>query len=377
MNSKYESAFKPFTFRSGVEIKNRILMAPMTNTAAHENGEVSDEEIAYYQERAGGVGAVITACTYVTRNGKGFPGEFGADSDSLIPSLKRVAAAIQEKGSKAILQIFHGGRMCPPEELLDRQPIGPSAVAAERDDAVVPREMEPDEIEEIITAFGEATRRAIEAGYDGVEIHGANTYLLQQFFSPHSNRRTDKWGGTLEKRMAFPLAVVDTVKKTVKEHTSKPFIIGYRLSPEERENPGITMEDTLQLVDTLANQELDYLHISVGGFFNGSIRDENDKKSRVVMIHERVGDRIPVIGVGMLRTPDEVMDAFGTEVPLIALGRELIVEPHWIQKVQAGEEEKIRTTLSKQDQTELAISDRMWEYYTSIPGWLPIVENNK
>jgi 2,4-dienoyl-CoA reductase-like NADH-dependent reductase (Old Yellow Enzyme family) len=89
MNSKFEVAFKPFTFRSGTEIKNRIVMAPMTNTASHENGEVSDEQVAYYRERAGGVGTVITACTYVTRNGKGFPGEFGADSDSLIPSCFR------------------------------------------------------------------------------------------------------------------------------------------------------------------------------------------------------------------------------------------------------------------------------------------------
>ncbi|RFU60568.1 NADH-dependent flavin oxidoreductase [Peribacillus glennii] len=373
MNPKYEAAFKPFTFRSGIEIKNRIVMAPMTNTASHENGEVSDEEIAYYEERTGGVGAVITACTYVRRNGKGFPGEFGADSDELIPSLRRVAKAIHDKGSKAILQIFHGGRMCPPEELLDRQTIAPSAVAPEREDAMVPREMTPEEITDMVHAFGEATRRAIEAGYDGVEIHGANTYLIQQFFSPHSNRREDKWGGTLEKRMAFPLAVVDAVKKAVADYATKPFLVGYRLSPEERENPGITMDDTLQLVDRLADLELDYLHISVGAFWNGSIRDENDKTSRVVMIHERVGDKVPVIGVGMLRTPDEVMEAFGSGVPLIALGRELIMEPKWVQKVQAGEEVNIRTTLSKKDQKELAISDQMWEYYTSIPGWLPIV----
>ncbi|SDD66195.1 NADH:flavin oxidoreductase / NADH oxidase family protein [Priestia aryabhattai B8W22] len=238
---------------------------------------------------------------------------------------------------------------------------------------MVPREMTADEIDEIIKAFGEATRRAIEAGYDGVEIHGANTYLIQQFFSPHSNRRTDKWGGTLEKRMSFPLAVVDAVKKAVSDHATKPFIIGYRLSPEERENPGITMEETLQLVDKLVDLDLDYLHISVGGFWNGSIRDDNDQKSRVVMIHERVGDRVPVMGVGMLRTPDEVMKAFETGVPLIALGRELIMEPQWVQKIQAGEEDKIRTTLSKKDQKELAISDKMWEYYTGIPGWLPIV----
>jgi 2,4-dienoyl-CoA reductase-like NADH-dependent reductase (Old Yellow Enzyme family) len=105
-------------------------------------------------------------------------------------------------------------------------------------------------------------------------------------------------------------------------------MIGYRLSPEERENPGSTMEDTLQLVDRLADQELDYLHISVGAYKNGSIRDVNDQTSRAVLIHERVGDRIPVMGVGMLRTPDEEMEALETGVPLIALGRELIVEPH-------------------------------------------------
>lgn len=91
------------------------------------------------------------------------------------------------------------------------------------------------------------------------------------------------------------------------------------------------------------------------------------------MIHERVGDHVPVMGVGMPLAPEEVMKAFETGVPFIALGRELIMEPQWVQKVQAGEENKIRTTLSKKDQKELAISDKMWEYYTGIPGWLPIV----
>lgn len=373
MNPKYEFAFKPYTFRSGVEVKNRIVMAPMTTTASHENGEVSDEEVAYYQERAGGVGAVITACTYVTRDGKGFPGEFGADSDSLIPSLRRVATAIQDKGSKAILQIFHGGRECPPEELPDRQPIAPSPVAAEREDAVVPREMTTDEITEIVKSFGEATRRAIEAGFDGVEIHGANGYLIQQFFSPHSNRREDRWGGTLEKRLTFPMAVVDEVKKVVSTHAKEPFIIGYRFSPEEPETPGITMADTLELVDALADKNLDYLHVSLMDFWSTPRRGVDDNRPRIEIIQERVGARVPVIGVGMLRTPDEVMEALRTGVHLVALGRELIVEPHWVQKIEAGEEEKIRTTLSKEDKKELAISNQMWDYYTSIPGWLPIV----
>jgi 2,4-dienoyl-CoA reductase-like NADH-dependent reductase (Old Yellow Enzyme family) len=373
MNTKYKAAFLPFTFRSGVEIKNRVLMAPMTNSSSHDDGTVSEEEIAYYRERSGGVGAVVTACTYVSKDGKGFPGEFGADSDSMIPSLKRVATTIQEKGSKAILQIFHGGRMCPPELLPDGQPISASAVASVREDAVTPREMTDEEITDMIQAFGDATRRAIEAGYDGVEIHGANTYLLQQFFSPHSNRRTDRWGGTLEKRMSFPLAVVDSVKKAVADHAEKPFIIGYRLSPEERENPGITMEDTLQFVERLAEQDLDYLHISVGGFWNGSIRDIDNHTSRVVEVQERVGKIIPVIGVGLLYTPDDVVKALDTGIPFVALGRELIMEPHWVQKVEAGQEDSIRTTLSKADQKELVIPNQLMQWIINTPGWFPLV----
>jgi 2,4-dienoyl-CoA reductase-like NADH-dependent reductase (Old Yellow Enzyme family) len=372
MNSKYNTIFEPFTFRSGIEIKNRVLMAPMTNSSSHDNGEVSDAELEYYRERSTGVGAVITACTYVTRDGKGFPGEFGADTDQLIPSLRRLADTIKGEGAKAILQIFHGGRMCPPELLPDKQPISASSVPAAREGAAVPREMTEEEIDNVIKAFGETTRRAIEAGYDGVEIHGANTYLIQQFFSPHSNRRTDKWGGSLEKRLTFPLAVVNEVKKNVSEHAKGPFIVGFRLSPEERENPGITMEDTLQLVDALADQELDYIHLSTQDFWAGSMRDQSDTKSRTLMVQERVGERVPVIGVGSLYTPEDVTKVLETGVPLVALGRELIMEPKWVEKTQNNEEDQIRVTLTKNDQSELFIPDPLWNMIMNVPGWFPV-----
>jgi 2,4-dienoyl-CoA reductase-like NADH-dependent reductase (Old Yellow Enzyme family) len=161
--------------------------------------------------------------------------------------------------------------MTSPDLNGGHQPISASAIAAARPGSVVPREMTEEEIYTIIHAFGEATRRAIEAGFDGIEIHGANTYLIQQFFSPHSNCRTDRWGGTLEKRMAFPLALIESVQNAVATHAKTPFIVGYRISPEEMENPGITMEDTLHLVDVLAEQKLDYIHVSVRGFWDGSI----------------------------------------------------------------------------------------------------------
>jgi 2,4-dienoyl-CoA reductase-like NADH-dependent reductase (Old Yellow Enzyme family) len=374
LNPKYEAIFQPFTFPSGIEVKNRVIMAPMTNFSSQENGEVSEEELAYYSERSGGVGTVITAVAYVTPDGKGFPGQFSAADDSMIPSLKRLAQTIQEKGSKAILQVFHGGRMCPPELLPEKETLSASAIAAEIEGAAVPREMTEVEIKRVIKAFGDATRRAIEAGFDGVEIHGANTYLIQQFFSPHSNRRTDMWGGSLEKRLAFPLAVVKEVKKAVADYATNPFIIGYRLSPEEGTNPGISLNDTLHLVDVLANQDLDYLHISVMHFWNGSFRDKDQTDSRIVKIQEKVGTRVAVIGVGSLHTPDEVVEALETGIPMIALGRELIMEPKWIEKTKQNQIENIRTTLSKNDQSELVVPTPLWNRIMNSPGWFPVVE---
>ena len=374
MKTKYETIFQSFTFPSGVDVKNRIMIAPMTHFSSQENGEVSEQELAYYKERSGGVGAFITACGYVNIDGKGFPGQFSIADDNTIPGLKKLAEAIQSNGTKAILQIYHGGRQSPPELLPAKQSISASGISAEQEGAAVPREMTEIEINNTINAFGEATRRAIEAGFDGVEIHGANSYLLQQFFSPHSNRRMDEWGGSLEKRMKFPLAVVDSVKNAVAEYAKTPFIVGYRISPEEGSNPGITLNDTLQFVEKLADQALDYLHVSVNHFWNGSFRDKSESQSRIIKIHEKVGNRVPVVGVGSLHTPDEVVEALETGVPLIALGRELLMEPNWIEKIQADEEDQIRTTLSKKDQQELVIPDPLWQRLINVKGWLPVVD---
>jgi 2,4-dienoyl-CoA reductase-like NADH-dependent reductase (Old Yellow Enzyme family) len=174
--------------------------------------------------------------------------------------------------------------------------------------------------------------------------------------------------------MTFPLAVIDTVKTTVKTHASRPFIVGYRFSPEEVENPGITIEDSLRFADALAKQGLDYLHVSSNQFWGGSLRDESDKTSRVVRIQEAVGQRIPVMGVGSLHTPDEVLNAFNSGVPLLALGRELVVEPQWVSKLQADEISQIRTTLCETDQEALEIPDGLWQMILNVPGWFPVVK---
>ncbi|WP_141604020.1 NADH-dependent flavin oxidoreductase [Terrilactibacillus laevilacticus] len=371
-NPKYDGLFKPFTFSNGIQLDNRIILAPMTNYSSNEDGTVSDSEVNYYIRRSKGVSMVITACTYVSANGKGFSGEFAGHTDEMIPSLKRLATAIKEQGAKAVLQIFHGGRMCPPDVVPNGDVVSASAVPVEQEGSPTPRELTDSEIESIIHDFGETTRRAIEAGFDGVEIHGANGYLIQQFFSPHSNRREDRWGGSLEKRLTFPLAVVDEVKKVVDTHAKEPFLVGYRFSPEEPETPGITMKDTLALVDALTNKNLDYLHVSVLDFWSKPRRGVEDTRSRIEIIQERVGDRVPVIGVGSIYTAEDALKAFETGIPLLAIGRELIIDPDWVQKIKEGRENEIITKLNRDDQEKLVIPDPLWQAIIHTPGWFPI-----
>jgi len=339
----------------------------MTHSSSNADGTVSEAEINYYARRAVSVGMVVTGSAAVAPNG-GFPGMASADRDELIPGLRDLAAAIQGKGAKAILQIAHGGRKCPPFT----QDIVSAGAVPEREGAVVPRELTDAEIPAIIRAFGEAARRAIEAGFDGVEIHGANGFLIQQFFSPHANRRSDRWGGTLENRMAFPLAIVREVQRVVRLHAKQPFLIGYRLTPEETETPGIMMGDTLALVEALAAEHLHYLHLSQNDFWSVSQRGIEDSRPRVEIIQERVGRQLPVIGAGSIRTASEAAQALKSGIPLVAMGREIVIEPDWLEKVAQGREDEIKTTLSKADQQRLAIPDPLWGMIMRVPGWFPV-----
>ncbi|MNU92031.1 NADH oxidase [compost metagenome] len=377
MNSNFTPLFEELALRSGIQLKNRVVMAPMTNWSSNEDGTVSEEELKYYERRSSGVGMVITACTYVTRNGKGFAGEFGGDTDEMIPSLRSLAATIKGQGAKALLQIFHGGRMCPPELIPGGDLVSASDIPSDQNGNLVPRSLADEEVEAIVRDFGEATRRAIEAGFDGVEIHGANGYLLQQFFSPHTNRRNDRWGGDFDKRLRFPLAVVDEVKRVVAAHAKQPFAVGYRFSPEEPEENGITMDDTLKLVNVLADKQLDYLHVSLMEYKSKPRVGADDSKSRLEWILDTVADRTPVIGVGSVHTPEEAVEVLQTGSALVALGRELIMEPDWVQKIVEGQVNEINTTLSKQDQQRLVIPDPLWQGIMNAPGWFPVVDGDQ
>lgn len=351
-----------FTFKNGVTLKNKVVMAPMTTMSSFYNGMVSKDELAYYAKRAGGPGMVITAVANVTPNGKGFEGELSATSDEMIPSLRSLAETIQSKGAKAVLQIFHAGRKTFARIIGGEQPVSAGTVKAlYPKDSETPRALTSDEVEAIIKDFGQATKRAIIAGFDGVELHGANTYLLQQFFSENSNQRTDKWGGNRDERMTFAKAVIKEVQSVIDKYATKPFILGYRLSPEEIEKPGIRLEDSLYFVEKIKH-DVDYIHLSMGSYLRTSLNNPEDKKPILNYFIETIGPEVPLIGLGSVETPKDAQEVINKGASLVAMGRELLREPNWVEKVQRNDENSIRTTISASDMDELSIPTVMQTY---------------
>lgn len=373
---KLAPLFQPHTFTAGVtRLRNRLVLAPMTTYSSNANGTITQQELEFLQRRSKGVAMAITAACYVSYDGHAFDGQWSCATDELIPSLKSAADAIRGAGALAVLQLHHGGRLCPAS-ILGHAPLGPSAVRAERPGVDEPRAMTESEIERTIAAFGQAARRAIRAGFDGVEIHGANGYLLQQFFSPHANRRTDQWGGSVENRAAFPIAVLEEVQEVVRRNAYRPFAIGYRLSPEEIEPNGITIDDTLHLVEGIVACRPDWIHVSTNDYLAGSLRDRDDRRPRGAIIAERVDGRTTVIGVGSVLDPSAALTMLETGADLVALGRQLIIEPEWVEKVAAGDVENLRSCLpSSGADRSLSIPEPMYRKLLGRKGWLPLCDD--
>ncbi|NIK80595.1 2,4-dienoyl-CoA reductase-like NADH-dependent reductase (Old Yellow Enzyme family) [Paenibacillus castaneae] len=377
MNSKYNQLFEPFAFKNGITIKNRVVMAPMTTWASNDDLTISDEEVSYYRKRVNGVGLVITGCTHVQPNGIGFTNEFVAYDDTFIPSLRRLADAAKSGGAPVLLQIFHAGNKALPALTPNGEVVSSSAVETEATafaPSVLPRELSHDEITDVIYAFGQTTRRAIEAGYDGVEIHGAHGFLLQNFFSPFFNRREDEWGGSLDNRLRFPLAVVREIKNVIKKHATKPFILGYRISPEESEEGGLRMSDTYALIERLIEEDVDYVHASLAAALSSKPVNSQDEKTYLELIVDHVQGRVPVLAAGSMVTPDDVAKGIDKGLTLAAIGHALIMNPEWVEKVQSGRETEIQSTIKTSQIGELELPEKLWSVIQASGPWFKIEE---
>ncbi len=371
----YNKLLKPLQLKQGIELKNRIVMAPMTTWAGNEDFTVSDEEIAWYKERVNGVGMVITGCTHVRPEGIGFTHEFAAFDDSFIPSLAKLATVAKSGGAPAILQIFHAGHKAIPGLIPGGDVVSSSAVRSEitpfsAPDLITPRALEEAEIWEIIRAFGAATLRAIKAGFDGVEIHGAHGFLNQNFLSPMINQRTDQWGGPIENRLRFSTEVVREVRRIIAEYADRPFVLGFRISPEESAKNGLRLPDTFALIDKLIQEQVDYLHFSLFNVLVQKPLESETNKTIAQVLTSYINDRVPVIAAGQLTTPSEADRALEAGLDMVAIGRGMVIHPKWALWASEGEEKEITMILETRLSNEKKIPAKLMGIVRSVNGWI-------
>ena len=376
------TVWSPLRFNCGQEAASRFVMAPLTTDASHEDGTVTEHELEFVRRRAaGGFGVVISSAAYVEDDGRSWQG-IGAAHDGHLPGLRRLAEAMRAAGSLAILQIYDGGRIAKPELIGEQALRAASAVASLRPGAKTPRAMTSDEVENLIASFRAAASLARKAGFDGVEIHGANHYAVHQFFSPRANHRVDHWGGTLAKRMNFPLAVAQAVRDAL----GPELIAGFRVTPFEAEADGYTLEDAKLLCNELASLGLDYISVSLDDYrksrptgetrvYNGPVELSYDLAASPITEFARViAGRTAVLASGGIRTCRDAEGAIELGADLVAVGRAVVVDPEWLSKVRSKSEASILAGLPK-DEREIAevlsIPPRMVQYLLSRPGWIP------
>lgn len=325
-----------------LQLKNRLVRSATAERLATEPlGRATPTLAALYSRLAwGGVGLLITGHAYVAPEGKAHPEMLSAHCDQMVPGLQTLADAVHAAGGCIAMQISHGGRQCA--SACTPETVAPSAVPLPA--GGTPREMTSDEIVATVDAYGQAARRAKMAGMDAVQIHGAHGYLVGQFLSPHTNRRTDAWGGDLERRSRFLAEVCEAVRGQV--GNGYPVFIKLGMMDDLAQVPdGLTLDDSVRIVARLADWGLDAVEVS-GGY--GGRRDFNSRLAvgskvpeayfRTLARRAKEATHLPVILVGGLRSRvvmDEVLDV--GDADLIALCRPLICEPDLPRRLQSGE----------------------------------------
>ena len=370
--------FKKYTLNNKVEAPSLLAVAPMTLFGSNPDGTFGEEEKNFYKQRATGIGLYILGATCVSLEGLAFDNQPRAFNDNDIPSNKERVKIIKEQGALAINQIHHGG--CLGLKRLSGVPV--MAVSAEvfnkelekkgelKDDTKA-IELSDKDIKRIIEDFARATEISIKAGYDGIEIHGANNYLLQQFYSGYYNKRTDEWGGNLQKRMKFPLEVVDACIKIREKYNKPEFIIGYRLSPEEPFDDGITMTETLALVKELMKRPLQFIHVSQSKFFQEARRGEGAGTPRLKLIHDELKGKMALIGVGGLFSYDDLSKALDSGyADFIGVARALMLNKDLGILLKEGKKDKINLEIDPEHPEQFQMPKMLWGMSIQEGSWL-------
>jgi 2,4-dienoyl-CoA reductase-like NADH-dependent reductase (Old Yellow Enzyme family)/NADPH-dependent 2,4-dienoyl-CoA reductase/sulfur reductase-like enzyme len=344
---QYPSIFKQGKI-GNLTLKNRIVMPPMGTNLAGPEGEVTDELIAYYEERAkGGTGLIIVEFTCIDYEyGKGFFRQVRLDDDRFIPGINRIANAVHKYGAKVFVQIHHAGRQSNSSLINGKQVVAPSNVAC----AAVgeePRELTTAEVKELVNKFVQSAIRCKQAGIDGVEVHGAHGYLINQFLSPQANLRTDDYGGSFENRMRF----IEEIIVGIREKCGKDYPVTVRLSVDEFVEGGIDLELGKEISRYLEKLGVDGLHISCGTYdsMDRIIESPLFEQGWRVYLAEEIKKEvtIPVITVGSIREPQFVENILSEgRADFVAIGRGLIADPEWVNKTMEGRQAEIRKCIN-------------------------------
>ena len=350
----YPRLFSEITLHT-VTLKNRVVMPPMCTNYATIGGAVTDRLMDYYTTRArGGVGLINVEFAYVHPAGKVFDHMLGIYDDKLIPGLKRLCDSVHRGGARIIIQIAHGGRR-GHSDVTGVTPVAPSPIP--RLNGETPKELSWEEIEDLIQAFILAARRAKMAGFDGVMIHMVHGYLLQQFLSPFSNTRTDRYGGDLEGRARFPLEVVRGVRREV----GNDYPITCRLCGDEFLKGGFDLVQSIQVAKMLEANGVNAIEVSAGTHETGQVITAPPYYPMGFLspLSEAIKKEvsIPVGIVGRIHTPELAEQLLEqSKADLIAVGRALIADPEWPKKAQEGRPETICPCIS----CNQGCSDRMY-----------------
>ncbi len=347
----------PITFRSGATARSRLALAPLTNQQSHEDGTISVDEHTWLERRAAGGFAIVETCAaHVSPEGQGFPGQLGVWGDHQLPGLRSLAAALAGHGALGLVQLYHGG-VRSPSALTGQQPISASAFDETSPGFERPRPATAAEIDRVHLDFVAAARRSAEAGFAGVELHAAHGYLFSQFLSRTINQRDDDWGGSLVNRARL----LRDVARSVRAACPAPFTVGVRLSPEDFGHAhGIDLDDTVQVAAWLAEDGLDFVHVSL--WDGRKLSTKYPDRHPLALFRAALPRDVPIVAAGKVWTRDDAEALRDHGADIIAVGRAAILDPDWARKALAGPFEPERGPLTREQFRQRGVGDRFVDY---------------
>ena len=352
--------FESVTFLRGQTMKNRFMLAPLTNCQSEPDGRLSATEQRWLSLRAqGGFGMVSTCATHVQAIGQGFPGQLGVYGDQHVEGLRGLARALIAEDSLAVVQLYHGG-IRSPRELIGETPVGCS-----EDARLGARALTTQEVEQVIEDFVCAAKRAELAGFEGVELHGAHGYLLCMFLSPQFNRRTDAYGGSLENRSRILFAILEGIRARCRPD----FMLGVRLSPERF---GVQTQEIREVAQRLIDSgHIDFLDLSLWDCFKDP--EQEELKGRTLLSYfmdlERRGVRIGV--AGKLHEPADIARVIDMGADFALLGRAAILHHDYPKQLALDERFRpVKPPVTRAYLISEGLSDPFINYLRAWPGFV-------